>query len=118
MSGLPPVLEHGLSTGLRKPVSFLNFARHSTGIFCATLFSNTKWSRRGSNPLPSACKADALPGELQPHKPPTGLEPALADYKSAVLSRLDDGGKIYGKIQPADLLQIAGPGVEPGETGL
>ena len=40
------------------------------------------WSRGDSNPLPPACKADALPSELLPHKNqgkalvgPGGLEP-------------------------------------------
>ena len=41
---------------------FSCFRRPSTRLFCF------RWSVRDSNPRPPACKADALPAELTPHK--------------------------------------------------
>ena len=54
----------------RRPASSLasgnNATRVSNGNQCEEKRQNTNWSRRASIPLPSACKADALPSELLP----------------------------------------------------
>ena len=49
----------------RRPASSLAF-RVSNGNQSEEKRQNTNWSRRASIPLPSACKADALPSELLP----------------------------------------------------
>ena len=48
---------------------------------------NTKWWKlQNSNLRPSACKADALPAELNFHmEPHTGGDPALSAWKADVL---------------------------------
>ena len=54
----------------RRPASSLasgnNATRVSNGNQSEEKRQNTNWSRRASIPLPSACKADALPSELLP----------------------------------------------------
>ena len=47
---------------------------------------SAQWSRRESNPRPSACRADALPVELRPRgKRTTGLEPARPPRQGGAL---------------------------------
>src|SRR4051794_33073065 len=51
-------------------------SRQGTSTTCRSSLSRARWRKWGSNPRPSACKADALPAELFPHsgKRAVGLE--------------------------------------------
>ena len=88
-------------TGMTKQRSWQNQNRSSSFLNCLQTiayiilpfsfshYSNqhisVKWSRQASNLQPSACKADALPFELQPHIiAGTGFEPVYMAYEAIV----------------------------------
>ena len=91
----------------RRPASSLasgNATRVSNGNQSEEKRQNTNWSRRASIPLPSACKADALPSELLPlfvrivraNSLGRNVFCLLPRLCSHTLTRKQGGSEIYG----------------------
>ena len=69
MIGLEPItcwLQ--ISCSANWAISACTLYYHMTNIMSIPSFFKDKWDLQGSNLWPSACKADALPAELRPHK--------------------------------------------------
>ena len=69
MIGLEPItcwLQ--ISCSANWAISACTLYYHMTNIMSIPSFFKDEWDLQGSNLWPSACKADALPAELRPHK--------------------------------------------------